>query len=132
MLLRPQVRKTWLYIISWSLYDKSCCVFIVHVFARVPDLSFCVVQFSSIGNSVIVILLVGSAELALGALMCLLVVVQFIRELLQIYKATKRFRPNHYTILLVREGMIYFLAYVHVSSFLPYPLSSDQTKGELL
>ena len=54
-----------------------------------------------------------SAQLALGVLMCLLVAIQFIKQSLQMYKATKQFRVNHYMTLLAREGMVYFLAYVH-------------------
>ena len=34
------------------------------------------------------------------------------------YKATKRFQLNRYMNLLVGEGMIYFLAYVHLFLFL--------------
>ena len=104
---------------------------IVAYTAQVLDFSYCVVQFSFNalnGN----ILLINSAEIALGALMCLLVVIQFIRESLQMYKATKRFRLNHYMTLLVREGMIYFVVYVYVSSLVLFPLPYNQTNGELL
>ena len=75
--------------------------------------------------------------MTLSALMCLLVVIQLIREALQMYKATKRFQLNGYMNLLVWEGMIYFLTYVDVSSFLflsflLFPLSRHYANGELL
>lgn len=64
-------------------------------------------------------LLIDSAQIALGALMYILVAARFIKEALQMYKATKRFELNHYTILFMRESMIYFLVYVFISSFPP-------------
>ena len=76
------------------------------------------------------ILLVDSAEIALGTLMCLLVVIQFTREALRMYKSMRRFRLNHYMTLLVREGMIYFVVYVYVSSFLLFPLLCDRANDE--
>ena len=53
-------------------------------------------------------------QMTLGASMCLLVAIQFIKELLQMYKATKRFQLNRYMNLLAREGVSYFAAYVEV------------------
>ena len=57
-----------------------------------------------------------AVQIALGTLMCLLIVIRFIKELLQVYRVVKKFHLNMYMKRLVREGMIYFLAYVHVSS----------------
>ena len=51
-------------------------------------------------------------QITLGTLMCSLVVTQFIREALQMYKATKHVRLNRYMSLLVREAIFYFLGYV--------------------
>ena len=53
-----------------------------------------------------------SVQITLGALMCLLLAIQFIRESLQMYGATKRFRLNRYMNLLAREGVVYFFTYV--------------------
>ena len=58
-----------------------------------------------------------AVQITLGALMCLLVAIQFVRQSLQMYRVTKRFELNRYMSLLTREGMFYFLAYVHVSPF---------------
>ena len=95
----------------------------VEYMGQVLDLSFCTMQSSSIGSStynflVVNTLLMDSVEITLGALMCLLVVIRFIKESLQMYNETKRFQLNRYINLLVREGTIYFLVYAHVSSFL--------------
>ena len=55
-------------------------------------------------------------EIILSILMCLLTAIQLIQELLQMYKATKHVRLNCYIVCLVREGMIYFIVYVHILS----------------
>ncbi|KAF8548549.1 hypothetical protein OG21DRAFT_749256 [Imleria badia] len=57
-----------------------------------------------------------------GAAMCNLTIVQFGRQSLQMYRLTKQWQPNRYLILLVRQGILYFFAYVAVSSF-PYACS---------
>ena len=88
------------------------------------DVSFCVVQ----NPSPIWAEIVATVQITLGALMCLLVVIQFFKESLQMYKATKRFQLSRYTTLLLREGMVYFLAYVPVSSFSLFPQSLHATK----
>lgn len=62
-------------------------------------------------------------QITLGGVMCLLIAIQFVRTSLQMYKATKRFQLNRYVNLLVREGMLYFLAYVHVLSYLTAELT---------
>ena len=86
----------------------------IEVTAQVLDFSFCEAQFGSpIWGETI-----DAVQVALGALMCLLVAIKFIRQSLQMYKATKRFQPSRYMALFTREGMFYFFAYVHVPSFL--------------
>ena len=60
-----------------------------------------------------VILFQAAAQAILGALMCLLAVIRFVRESLQMYRVTKRFEISRYLSLLTRDGILYFLAYVH-------------------
>ena len=81
--------------------------------AQVLDFSFCVLQngFPIWPEAVTAI------QITLGGLMCLLVAIQFIRQSLEMYKVTKRFELSRYMNLLAKEGMFYFLAYVHVSPF---------------
>ena len=93
--------------------------------AQVLDFSFCVEQY----GSPIFPNIIGIVQITLGALMCLLVVIQFTKEAHQMYKATKHFRPNRYMKLLVREGIIYFLTYAHLSPFLLFPLPCNQAHG---
>ena len=49
-------------------------------------------------------------QMTLGVSMRLLVALQFIKESLPMYKATKRLQLNRYMNLLAREGTIYFAA----------------------
>ena len=77
--------------------------------AQVLDYSVCefqnIVPFS-------IIVLQTAAEVILGTLMCLLAVIRFIRESLQMYRVTKQFEISRYLSLLTRDGILYFLGYV--------------------
>ena len=76
---------------------------------RTLDLSVCV--FES-GTPIWVVNAVDIVQITLGVLMCLLVVIRFVRESLQLYKITKRFELGGYMNILTRDGLLYFLAYV--------------------
>ena len=71
--------------------------------------------------------IVDALQITLGAGMCLLVTFQFIKQSVQMYMVTKQFQLGRYMNLLVREGLVYFVAYVHVPFFLPLPLSCQLT-----
>ena len=64
---------------------------------------------------------IGTVQITLGVIMCLLVVVQFIKESLQMYKVTRQFRLSRYMNILVSDGMIYFFVYVNVWSLFVSP-----------
>ena len=53
----------------------------------------------------------------LAALMFVLALAQFTMQSLQAYRMTKQWLPNRYISLLVREGVLYFLAYVPQAFF---------------
>lgn len=63
-------------------------------------------------------------QVVLAAVMCLLVAIKFIRDSFQMYKVTKQWQPGCYMELFAREGMLYFLAYVRISTFYRGPHSS--------
>ena len=79
------------------------------IIAEVLDYSVCesqaVVPFS-------LIVLQPAAQVILGTLMCLLAIIRFIRESLQMYRVTKQFEISRYLSLLTRDGILYFLVYV--------------------
>lgn len=91
--------------------------------AQVLDFSFCVAPLGSpIWADVN-----DSFEFALAAVMFLLVAAKFIRHSYHMYKMTKQQQFSRYVSLLAREGMLYFLAYVHILSFLFQLITSNRT-----
>ena len=76
---------------------------------QVLDFSFCLLQLGSPAWPEAR----GALQVALAAIICVLVAIQFIKQSLQMYKVTKRIELSRYVNRLVREGMFYFLAYVH-------------------
>ena len=109
-----------LSLIPCKLYNRIFTIFLpLAVIVQELDYSFCDMQ---IGYSPIWVEIINPVQITLGAFMCLLIAIRFMKESLQMYNATKRFQLNCYMNLLAREGIIYFLAYVHASLFyLPSP-----------
>ena len=46
----------------------------------------------------------------------MLAIFQFLRQSFHMYRATKQWQLNRYMGLLVKQGILYFIAYVPVSS----------------
>ena len=67
-----------------------------------------------------------AVQVTLAGSMCLLVVIRFVKESLQMYKMTKQLQISCYLNLLARDGMFYFVAYV--MSPLP-PICSSMLVG---
>jgi hypothetical protein len=79
---------------------------------QILDFSFCVVEpTAQIWTKVATILQITHATAV-----CILALVQFVRQSLQMYRVTKQWQINQYIGLLVREGILYFLVYVPISS----------------
>lgn len=76
---------------------------------QVLDMSFCYPEYditSMIGAYKLI------PRLTLAALMFILAVARLCMDSYREYKATKQWKANLYINLLVREGVLYFLAYV--------------------
>lgn len=56
-------------------------------------------------------------QVALAAMMCLLVATKFVWDSIQTYRVTKQWQASLYMKLFVREGLLYFLAYVYILWF---------------
>ena len=82
----------------------------IAVVTQVLDYSVCKLRS---GTPLWVVDVIDIVQITLGALMCLLVLVRFVRHSYQMYRATKRFELSRYMNLLARDGLVYFLAYVH-------------------
>jgi hypothetical protein len=54
----------------------------------------------------------------LGAMLVILAVTSTLKESVVMYNATKKWHPNHYMKLLVKDGFVYFLMYVSPFPFL--------------
>lgn len=90
--------------------------------------SFCVFgSVSTIEDEVL-----DAVQIAFSTLMCFLVTIRFIKESLQMYKVTKQFEVNRYMKQIARDGMVYFLAYVHVSFYSPISLPSNWANNVFL
>ena len=81
------------------------------VITQVLNLSRCAIQHGSLALTKVVDIVL----IVLGAVMCLLTLFRFMKELLTMYNATKRVLMSRYMYLLAWEGLIYFLAYVPLS-----------------
>ena len=53
------------------------------------------------------------SQMTHGTAMCILVIIQFVKQSLQMYRVTKQWHINRYMNLLATQGLIYFSAYVH-------------------
>lgn len=54
-------------------------------------------------------------QCTLGIVMCVLVTAKLVRQSLQMYRATQKVQMNKYMSLLIKDGFVYFLAYVTLS-----------------
>lgn len=88
---------------------------------QIFNLSFCAVQ----ATPVIWTQIATSLQITQGGAMCILAIIQFVRQSLQMYRATKLLQFNRYMSLLARQGILYFFVYVLV------PWSSLPSKQSL-
>ena len=51
-------------------------------------------------------------RIALGAALCILAILEFVKQSLQLYRATNVWQPNQYMKLLLKQGVLYFFVYV--------------------
>ena len=80
---------------------------------QILDFSFCAFQPTSPISAEVADIL----QIIHGGVMCTFAIVQFMRQSLQMHRATKQWQLNRYMILLIREGILYFIVYVLLSSF---------------
>ncbi|KAF8553299.1 hypothetical protein OG21DRAFT_1485499 [Imleria badia] len=84
---------------------------------QIPGVSFCLVLSTPVWANEAAIL-----QITHGAAMCILAIFQFVRQSLQMYRVTKQWQLNRYMSLLVKQGILYFFAYVLMLFPSPYPL----------
>ena len=64
-------------------------------------------------------------SLVLAAALLILAVMQTSKQSFDLYKVTKKWQPNRYTKLLVRDGILYFIVYVCIHCHISPCLSVD-------
>lgn len=85
--------------------------YIVEV-TQVLNLAYCGVTSSSVTWTKVSAI----PEIVNGGVMCILVIYQFVKRVLEMYKVTKKFHFNRYMNLLAGQSILYFLLYVPISS----------------
>ena len=76
---------------------------------QVVDIAFCNVSLNASSK----ILWESIAlRLVLSAMLLILAVTSTLKESVMMYKATKKWQPNQYMQLFVKDGILYFLSYV--------------------
>jgi hypothetical protein len=86
---------------------------------EVIGISFCKISLSDT-PSLDVMWSISALRSVLGAMLLILAVISTLKQSIAWYKATKQWQPNHYMQLLVKDGVLYFLAYVSPFPFLPF------------
>ena len=86
---------------------------------QVIDVAFCNMSLSNGSLQQLLGMARAVLQTVLGTLLLILAVISTLKESIVMYKATKKWHPNHYMQLFVKDGILYFIVYV----CLPSPLS---------
>ncbi|KAF8126809.1 hypothetical protein EV363DRAFT_1173849 [Boletus edulis] len=73
---------------------------------RLPDITVCGVPLGTQTWNIVSEVMQG----ILSTVLCSLVVVRFVRESVQIYRATDKWQPNRYLTLIVKDGLLYYFS----------------------
>ena len=87
---------------------------------QVIDFSFCDGSFSNPSLASHLLLGIISLRIALSVMLVILAVIPTLKELVVMYKASKKWQPNHYMQLFVKDGILYFVVYVSLSPFFEF------------
>jgi hypothetical protein len=100
---------------NWLPTTVSLAVHHKAATTQILDFSVCVVG----PTSQIWTKLATYVQIMHATAVCILALVQFVRQSLQMYRVTKQWQINRYMGLLVREGILYFLVYVPIPPHRP-------------
>ena len=81
------------------------------------DVSFCVVQ----PHTLIWTKVAGIVQSILSGTMCILAIIQSMRESFQMYRVTKQWQLNRYMRVMTEQGILYFFACVCIHSLVSNP-----------
>ena len=63
---------------------------------------------------------ITTLRLVLAAMLLILAVISTLKGSVVMYKETKKWQPNHYMQLFVKDGILYFVVYVSLSPFFEF------------
>ncbi|KAI9570975.1 hypothetical protein HD554DRAFT_291960 [Boletus coccyginus] len=99
-------------VLATSINDKRVEHFVID---QILDISIC--EGDPVAHTWISVAAI--LQITEGVAMSSLVILQFVQQSVHMYRMTKRWEINRYMNLLVKQGALYFLAYVSLLSF-PY------------
>jgi hypothetical protein len=76
------------------------------------DFSYCNYSFSD--NPSHLLLSITTLQIVLSVMLLILAVISTLKQSIVLYKATKKWQPNHYMQQFVKDGILYFLVYVTI------------------
>ena len=83
------------------------------------DVAFCNFSVKSSSASLLLMWGIAALRIVLGVMLLMLAVISTLKQSVAMYKATKKWQPNHYMQQFVKDGILYFLVYVS-----PFPILS--------
>lgn len=103
-----------IYFIRTSYHPDVICLLLIHSIATTVQVLNFTVCSGSFVPSVPVLLGVYCAipRFLVGATLLILAVARTLKQSVDMYNATKRWQPNRYVKLFVRDGIFYFLVYI--------------------
>jgi len=87
---------------------------------QVLDVFVCSASFINVAS--ITRLSTTIPRVTLGVTLLILALISTLKQLVEMYRATKQWQPNKYMQLLMREGILYFLVYVTPFQHFQFPL----------
>jgi hypothetical protein len=97
---------------------------------QVVNFSLCSVTF--INASLLLNLYIAIPRFVLGATLLVLAVIQALKQLVEMYKATKQWQLNQCIQQLVRDGILYFLMYVLPLPSFAFPFLTHSSHSRVL
>ena len=88
---------------------------------EVIDLVSCNISLDQSNASLHLLWGIAILRIVLSVMLLVLALVSTLKQSVVLYKATKKWQPNHYMQLFVKDGIFYFLVYVFPLPFLSVP-----------
>ena len=121
--VNPNTYLSGMYVLSQTgiQHIASCLLtFSPVTIVQVIDVAFCNISITNVSSQMLP-WVITTLRLVLAAMLLILAVISTLKGSVVMYKATKKWQPNHYMQLFVKDGIFYFLVYVFPLPFLSVP-----------